>query len=311
MGMNLSNMAKMLCCASNDGIITIKADDCSDTVTFMFESPNQDKSDDFKMKLMDIDIKHLDIPDSEYQAIVCIPSFEFSRICKDLSSIGDTDKLMSIIYSNFYSNALEGLKFSTARDIGTANIVCKQNKTVDKTEFPNGPNHEPGGVNIQRRRECGFPTVLLPSHPKGWTESWFYYRDTSPPRENPIPGFRTDSLPMDFKFPDKLTQEEESEFIPIFSDLKFLKNNGLIGIDLFHCWIEWNILPLSHRDGLMYDYDGTIDHPQHVSRRQLSESEIVGVVKKLTGESLEECAKIGLKAFCHTNPLSPVRIQPA
>ena len=26
----------------------------------------------------------------------------------------------------------EGVKFSTAGDIGTANIVCRQNKTVDK-----------------------------------------------------------------------------------------------------------------------------------------------------------------------------------
>jgi len=41
MGMNLNNMAKMLRCAGNDDIITIKADDGSDTVTFMFESPSE------------------------------------------------------------------------------------------------------------------------------------------------------------------------------------------------------------------------------------------------------------------------------
>lgn len=40
MGMNLNNMSKMLKCAGNDDIITIKADDGSDTVTFMFESPS-------------------------------------------------------------------------------------------------------------------------------------------------------------------------------------------------------------------------------------------------------------------------------
>lgn len=40
MGMNLTNMSKMLKCAGNDDIITIKADDGSDTVTFMFESPS-------------------------------------------------------------------------------------------------------------------------------------------------------------------------------------------------------------------------------------------------------------------------------
>ena len=41
MGMNLNNMAKMLKCAGNDDIITLKADDGSDTVTFMFESPSK------------------------------------------------------------------------------------------------------------------------------------------------------------------------------------------------------------------------------------------------------------------------------
>jgi hypothetical protein len=39
---------------------------------------------------MDIDSEHLGIPETAYQAIVHMPSQEFARICKDLSSIGDT-----------------------------------------------------------------------------------------------------------------------------------------------------------------------------------------------------------------------------
>ena len=50
----------------------------------------QDKIADFEMKLMDIDSEHLGIPEAEYHAIVRMPSSEFQRICKDLSSIGDT-----------------------------------------------------------------------------------------------------------------------------------------------------------------------------------------------------------------------------
>ncbi|KAK7842946.1 proliferating cell nuclear antigen [Quercus suber] len=125
MGMNLNNMAKMLKCAGNDDIVTIKADDGGDTVTFMFESPSQDKIADFEMKLMDIDSEHLGIPEAEFQAIVRMPSAEFARICKDLSSIGDTVVI---------SVTKEGVKFSTRGDIGTANIVCRQNTTVDKPE---------------------------------------------------------------------------------------------------------------------------------------------------------------------------------
>lgn len=39
---------------------------------------------------MDIDSEHLGIPEADYQAIITMPSAEFARICKDLSSIGDT-----------------------------------------------------------------------------------------------------------------------------------------------------------------------------------------------------------------------------
>ena len=62
----------------------------------------QDKIADFEMKLMDIDSEHLGIPEAEYHAIVRMPSAEFARICKDLSSIGDTGttvvSLLDFIY---------------------------------------------------------------------------------------------------------------------------------------------------------------------------------------------------------------------
>lgn len=38
-GLNLNNMNKMLKCAGNDDVITMKADESADVVAFMFESP--------------------------------------------------------------------------------------------------------------------------------------------------------------------------------------------------------------------------------------------------------------------------------
>ncbi|KAK6914341.1 Proliferating cell nuclear antigen, PCNA, N-terminal [Dillenia turbinata] len=83
-------MSKMLKCARNDDIIRIKADDGSDTVTFKFESPTQDKIADFEEKLIDIDSGNLGIPEAEYHALIRMPSAEFARICKDPSGIGET-----------------------------------------------------------------------------------------------------------------------------------------------------------------------------------------------------------------------------
>ena len=58
----------------------------------MLETEAQDKISDFEMKLMDIDSEHLGIPEAEYEAIIRMPSAEFARICRDLSSIGDTGR---------------------------------------------------------------------------------------------------------------------------------------------------------------------------------------------------------------------------
>lgn len=117
MGMNLGNMSKMLKCSGNDDTVTMKvhhytfgvansssaqykppalhtgdcsstdmgfaqAEDSGDTVTFMFESQNQERISDFELKLMDIDSEQLGIPDTEYAATVKMPASEFARICK-------------------------------------------------------------------------------------------------------------------------------------------------------------------------------------------------------------------------------------
>ena len=99
MGMNLTSMGKILryreifltevvilssCCrcAGNDDIITVKAEDQGDTVTFMFESPKQDKVADYEMKLMNLDQEHLGIPETDYATVIKMPSAEFQRVVR-------------------------------------------------------------------------------------------------------------------------------------------------------------------------------------------------------------------------------------
>ncbi|KAL8171592.1 hypothetical protein V2J09_023396 [Rumex salicifolius] len=125
MGINIGNMAKVLRCAAPDDVITLKADDGSDTVTFMFESPNQDKISDYEMKLMDIDSDNLGIPEAEYDAVVRMPAGEFASICHSLTAIGDTVTI---------SVSKQGVTFSVKGDIGNGNITCRHNTSVDKPE---------------------------------------------------------------------------------------------------------------------------------------------------------------------------------
>lgn len=125
LGINMSSMSKILKCSGNDDAITLRCQDEADTVTFVFESKEKDKVSDFQLKLMAIDAERLGIPEQEYKAVVTMSSAEFTRICRDLSSFGDSVNI---------SVTKEGVKFSASGDIGAGNILVKQQKVADKED---------------------------------------------------------------------------------------------------------------------------------------------------------------------------------
>ena len=125
LGIKLESMAKILKCSGNDDMITLKTEDDADTLTFMFENPNQDRISDFELKLMDIDSEHLGIPDTEYKCQIKMPASEFQRICRDLAILGDT---VTIAVSK------DGVKFSVSGEMGSGNMTLRQNSSVDTKE---------------------------------------------------------------------------------------------------------------------------------------------------------------------------------
>lgn len=125
MGINTPNFAKILKCAGNDDVVSLKCEEEADILTLVFESPAQDRVSDFEFKLMDIESEHLGIPDTEYKCTVRMPSAEFQRIIRDISVFGDTCAI---------SVTKEGIRFSSTGDLGTGNIMLKNNTTVDKDD---------------------------------------------------------------------------------------------------------------------------------------------------------------------------------
>ncbi|XP_074615853.1 proliferating cell nuclear antigen-like [Acropora palmata] len=125
LGMETASLSKILKCASNDDSITVRAEESTDTVSFIFESPNQERVCDYNMKLLDIDSEHLGIPEQDYDAVIQMPSSEFQRICRDLTQIGDSVKI---------NCTKEGVKFSAHGDLGDGNILLKQSASIDKEE---------------------------------------------------------------------------------------------------------------------------------------------------------------------------------
>lgn len=125
LGFNSANMSKILKCAGNDDVITLKAEDTAESLTLMFESPNQDRIADFELKLMDIDSEQLGIPDTEYKSTIKMPSTEFQRIIRDLQVLGDTCTI---------SCTKEGVRFSVTGDLGTGNVLVRNNAGAEKEE---------------------------------------------------------------------------------------------------------------------------------------------------------------------------------
>lgn len=125
LGINIENMNKILKCAGNDDTITLRAADNGDTVTFIFESPNGERTAQYEMRLMDVDDEQLGIPDTTYDAVVKMPSHEFQRICRDMSQISDSIAV---------SCTKDGVSFASTGDLGSGRVTLKQNTSVDKED---------------------------------------------------------------------------------------------------------------------------------------------------------------------------------
>lgn len=133
LGINIASLSKVLKCASLDDIITLKASDQGDSVTFMFENDSQDRISDFELKLMDIDGEHLAIPETDYKCSVSMSSAEFKRICSDMQAIGDSVSI---------SATKDGLTFSVKGDIGTGNVIIRQGSSIEDEREETGTKIE-------------------------------------------------------------------------------------------------------------------------------------------------------------------------
>lgn len=72
---------------------------------------------------MSLDSESLGIPDTEYSSIIEMSSSEFSRICKELSSISETVEI---------ETSKEAVKFTVSGEVGNGSITIKQNSGGNK-----------------------------------------------------------------------------------------------------------------------------------------------------------------------------------
>lgn len=81
-----------------------------------------DKVSTFEVKLLDINVEALGIPDTDYNSVVKMPSSEFHRVCANLTTWGD---------SVIIATSEEGITFSVSGEMGSGNVNIKQNTDAD------------------------------------------------------------------------------------------------------------------------------------------------------------------------------------
>ena len=122
LGLKIGSIAKILKCADGNDTITLKAEDKGDVLSLVFENESADRISDFEMKLVELDVDHLDIPAEDSSAVITMNSGEFQRLCRDLSTLGDSCSI---------SVTKEGVRFCVDGDIGKGSVTLRQSDSID------------------------------------------------------------------------------------------------------------------------------------------------------------------------------------
>jgi hypothetical protein len=168
-----------------------------------------------------------------------------------------------------------------------------------------------GGVAIQRRRVCDFPALALASHPKGWQNTYFYFKDTSPESDDArYPAFLNSGMTYEAKMNSYAPDADRVKLEPTLRRAKALLAHGLRGTDLVKCWIGWFIQPLSIRNRLFHEYTEETTDDMRYSEITLLDDQIVKNAKRLLGEKKTDIAMDGLAPYSAKNKPPTVKNLP-
>ncbi|THV04542.1 proliferating cell nuclear antigen [Dendrothele bispora CBS 962.96] len=150
LGVNIGSLTKVLKCAKDDDICTLKSADDADILNLVYEAKNTDRIAEYELKLMDIDSDSLGIPDTDYEARVVMSSSEFARIVRDLSQLGESVRI---------EVSKEGVRFASDGEAANGNVLLKGKGPIGKVS--SGPvNNSQGEGSGDGEEEDVKPEVV-------------------------------------------------------------------------------------------------------------------------------------------------------
>jgi len=85
-GINITNTFKLLKPITNNDTLAISITD-KEYLHFKIENESKKTNTQFKLKLLDIDEDHIQIPDIKTDVTSLLPSMDFQRICRDMTNL--------------------------------------------------------------------------------------------------------------------------------------------------------------------------------------------------------------------------------
>jgi proliferating cell nuclear antigen len=87
-GVQIQNLHKILKCMDPEDILTLSADPDTPVLSLEFQKPN--RSANFEIHLIDLDIDHIEIPEQKYDCNITLSSNDFKKIISDLQPFGES-----------------------------------------------------------------------------------------------------------------------------------------------------------------------------------------------------------------------------
>jgi proliferating cell nuclear antigen len=134
LGININNLSKVMKLADPSDSITLSAEQDPSTLKIVFENPKTQRSTEFALNLITLDVEHLSIPETDYSSLITINSNEFSKICKELQSLSES--LTIVTAQDHVQLSVEGAAGSGFIKLTANDSDRKEDQTQIEVEEP-------------------------------------------------------------------------------------------------------------------------------------------------------------------------------
>ena len=135
LGVNMISFFKLLKSISSNDTITLSMDSVDiHELNIVVENIEKRSKTEYKLKLLDINVETIDIPDVESKTIVTMPSVDLQRISRDIANLSDVVKISA--GDNTLQISCEGGFASQCTSLGAAEhgLTFRHNGEVETIE---------------------------------------------------------------------------------------------------------------------------------------------------------------------------------